>query len=105
VLADDWDGGWIQVDGDAEVPHMPEAGSRPTWLPGRRWLNGPMRTSSSTVDASTTLAQIVQSRPIVESTIVAFGPTVVPVSTDVRPRRIDPGSIVTSSARTTSQSR
>jgi hypothetical protein len=34
VLADDWDGGWIQVDGDAEVPHMPEAGSRPTWLPG-----------------------------------------------------------------------
>ena len=26
VLSDDWDGGWIQVDGDAEVLHMPEAG-------------------------------------------------------------------------------
>lgn len=25
VLSDDWDGGWIQVDGDAEVLHMPEA--------------------------------------------------------------------------------
>lgn len=25
VLSDDWDGGWIQVDGDVEVLHMPEA--------------------------------------------------------------------------------
>jgi PPOX class probable F420-dependent enzyme len=25
VLSDDWDGAWIQVDGDAEVLHMPEA--------------------------------------------------------------------------------
>jgi PPOX class probable F420-dependent enzyme len=25
VLSDDWDGPWIQVDGDAEVLHMPEA--------------------------------------------------------------------------------
>ena len=25
VLSDDWDGGWIQIDGDAEVLHMPEA--------------------------------------------------------------------------------
>lgn len=25
VLSDDWDGGWIQVDGTAEVLHMPEA--------------------------------------------------------------------------------
>jgi PPOX class probable F420-dependent enzyme len=24
VLSDDWDGAWIQVDGDAEVLHMPE---------------------------------------------------------------------------------
>jgi len=25
VLSDDWDGPWVQVDGDAEVLHMPEA--------------------------------------------------------------------------------
>ena len=25
VLSDDWDGGWLQVDGDAEVLHMPGA--------------------------------------------------------------------------------
>jgi PPOX class probable F420-dependent enzyme len=25
VLSDDWDGAWIQVDGDAEVLHMPES--------------------------------------------------------------------------------
>jgi PPOX class probable F420-dependent enzyme len=25
VLSDDWDGAWVQVDGDAEVLHMPEA--------------------------------------------------------------------------------
>lgn len=25
VLSDDWDGGWVQVDGTAEVLHMPEA--------------------------------------------------------------------------------
>lgn len=25
VLSDDWDGGWVQVDGDAEVLHMPQA--------------------------------------------------------------------------------
>ncbi|MEO6943679.1 MAG: PPOX class F420-dependent oxidoreductase [Lacisediminihabitans sp.] len=25
VLSDEWDGAWIQVDGDAEVLHMPEA--------------------------------------------------------------------------------
>lgn len=25
VLSDDWDGAWIQVDGDAEVLHMPQA--------------------------------------------------------------------------------
>lgn len=25
VLSDDWDGPWVQVDGDAEVIHMPEA--------------------------------------------------------------------------------
>lgn len=25
VLSDDWNGAWIQVDGDAEVVHMPEA--------------------------------------------------------------------------------
>jgi len=25
VLSDDWDGGWIQVDGDAAVLHMPDA--------------------------------------------------------------------------------
>jgi PPOX class probable F420-dependent enzyme len=25
VLSDDWDGAWIQVDGDAEVVHMPQA--------------------------------------------------------------------------------
>ncbi len=25
VLSDDWDGAWVQVDGDAEVIHMPEA--------------------------------------------------------------------------------
>jgi PPOX class probable F420-dependent enzyme len=25
VLSDEWDGAWIQVDGDAEVQHMPEA--------------------------------------------------------------------------------
>jgi PPOX class probable F420-dependent enzyme len=26
VLSDDWDGAWMQVDGTAEVLHMPEAG-------------------------------------------------------------------------------
>jgi PPOX class probable F420-dependent enzyme len=26
VLSDDWAGAWIQVDGDAEVLHLPEAG-------------------------------------------------------------------------------
>jgi len=25
VLSDDWNGPWVQVDGDAEVVHMPEA--------------------------------------------------------------------------------
>ncbi len=25
VLSDDWDGPWVQLDGDAEVLHMPEA--------------------------------------------------------------------------------
>ena len=25
VLSDDWNGPWVQVDGDAEVLHMPEA--------------------------------------------------------------------------------
>ncbi|WP_029288333.1 PPOX class F420-dependent oxidoreductase [Cellulomonas sp. HZM] len=25
VLSDEWDGPWVQVDGDAEVLHMPEA--------------------------------------------------------------------------------
>lgn len=25
VLSEDWDGPWVQVDGDAEVLHMPEA--------------------------------------------------------------------------------
>ena len=25
VLSDDWNGSWVQVDGDAEVLHMPEA--------------------------------------------------------------------------------
>jgi PPOX class probable F420-dependent enzyme len=25
VLSDDWDGPWVQVDGDAEVLHMPDA--------------------------------------------------------------------------------
>ena len=25
VVSDHWDGGWIQVDGDAAVLHMPEA--------------------------------------------------------------------------------
>ena len=25
VLSDDWDGAWVQVDGDAEVLHMPDA--------------------------------------------------------------------------------
>ncbi|MBC7724305.1 MAG: PPOX class F420-dependent oxidoreductase [Burkholderiaceae bacterium] len=25
VLSDDWDGAWVQIDGDAEVLHMPEA--------------------------------------------------------------------------------
>jgi PPOX class probable F420-dependent enzyme len=25
VMSDDWDGPWVQVDGDAEVLHMPEA--------------------------------------------------------------------------------
>lgn len=25
VLSDDWDGPWVQVDGDAEVLHLPEA--------------------------------------------------------------------------------
>jgi PPOX class probable F420-dependent enzyme len=25
VLSDDWDGPWVQVDGEAEVLHMPEA--------------------------------------------------------------------------------
>ena len=25
VLSDDWDGPWVQVDGDAQVLHMPEA--------------------------------------------------------------------------------
>jgi PPOX class probable F420-dependent enzyme len=25
VLSDEWDGAWVQVDGDAEVVHMPEA--------------------------------------------------------------------------------
>jgi PPOX class probable F420-dependent enzyme len=43
VLSDDWNGPWVQVDGDAEVLHMPEAedslveyfrcisGERPDW--------------------------------------------------------------------------
>ena len=26
VLSDDWDGAWVQVDGTAEILHMPEAG-------------------------------------------------------------------------------
>jgi PPOX class probable F420-dependent enzyme len=26
VLSDDWDGPWVQVDGDAEILHMPAAG-------------------------------------------------------------------------------
>jgi PPOX class probable F420-dependent enzyme len=25
VLSDEWDGAWVQVDGDAEILHMPEA--------------------------------------------------------------------------------
>jgi hypothetical protein len=25
VLSDDWNGPWVQVDGDAEVLHMPDA--------------------------------------------------------------------------------
>ncbi|GHS89163.1 hypothetical protein AGMMS50218_14770 [Actinomycetota bacterium] len=25
VLSDEWDGAWVQVDGDAEVLHVPEA--------------------------------------------------------------------------------
>jgi hypothetical protein len=25
VLSDDWNGPWVQVDGDADVLHMPEA--------------------------------------------------------------------------------
>ncbi|TDW29296.1 PPOX class F420-dependent oxidoreductase [Cryobacterium psychrophilum] len=25
VLSDEWDGAWVQIDGDAEVLHMPEA--------------------------------------------------------------------------------
>ena len=43
VLSDDWNGPWVQVDGDAQVLHMPEAadglveyircisGGRPDW--------------------------------------------------------------------------
>ena len=43
VLSDDWNGPWVQVDGDAQVLHMPEAadglveyircisGERPDW--------------------------------------------------------------------------
>ena len=26
VLSDEWDGAWVQIDGDAEILHMPEAG-------------------------------------------------------------------------------
>ena len=36
---------------------LPTSAPRPTTLPGRRWLNGPIVASSSTVDDSMTLAQ------------------------------------------------
>jgi PPOX class probable F420-dependent enzyme len=48
VLSDDWNGPWVQVDGDAEVLHMPEAldglveyfrcisGEHPDWEEYRR---------------------------------------------------------------------
>ena len=31
VLSDDWNGPWVQVDGDAEVPHMPDAADGLVW--------------------------------------------------------------------------
>ena len=37
---------------------LPTSAPRPTTLPGRRWLNGPIVASSSTVEDSMTLAQI-----------------------------------------------
>ena len=60
-----------------------------------------MRTSSSTSDDSSTLAQIRQSRPMTESTICDPAPIVVPSPIRVRPRRITFGSRKTSCANST----
>ena len=51
------------------------------------------------------LAQTRQSSPIVESTIVVPDPIVLPVATRVPPLRMTFGSIVTSGASSTPQSR
>ena len=77
---------------------LPSSAPLPIELPGRRWLNGPIETSSSTSDASRTLAQTRQSRPIVESMTSLFGPMTVPSPTVVVPPRMTFGSMTTSGA-------
>ena len=73
---------------------MPISAPGPTWVPGRRWLNGPIVTPSSTVERSTTLAQTRQSWPIVESAIVEDGARIGPFA-HLRPgTRVGPGAEV-----------
>ncbi len=74
-------------------------------MPGRRWLNGPTVASSSMTERSTTLAQTRTRSPTVESMSSLPGPMTLPVPMRVAPRRMTFGSMVTSGARSTAQSR
>ena len=59
VLSDDWNGPWVQVDGDAEVLHMPEAadglvdyfrcisGEHPDWDEYRQAMRDPGQVADS----------------------------------------------------------
>ena len=59
---------------------LPTSAPRPTTLPGRRWLNGPIVAPSSTVDDSTMLAQTRRPAPIVASTSWLPAPMTLPVA-------------------------
>ena len=84
---------------------LPTCARRPTTVPGRRWLNGPIVASSSTVDDSMMLAQTRTPAPMVASMSWLPAPMTLPAPTVVAPRRMTFGSRVTSSPSSTVQSR
>src|ERR1035437_6591891 len=90
----------IAIDGKTSAK-LPSLTLRPIDDWGRRCENGPIWTSSSTSEDSSTLAQMRQSRPITVSMIWLPAPIRVPSPILVLPRSTTPGSRITSEASST----